>query len=95
MRKYIVNVIFYLLYLLIGFAQFFAIWDAIELYLDWGIFDFLVALSVTYIPLLGSILGYFGATEVWRWEPWQAVALFFWYLPILAFLFFTENSARD
>ena len=89
------NVIFYVLYLAIGFAQFFAIWDAIEHYLNWGVFDFLIALAVTYVPLIGSVLGYFGATQVWHWEPWQALALFFWYLPVLIILFFAESAARD
>jgi len=84
--------ILYGLYFLVGIAQFFAIWDAIELYLDWGFLDFFVAFSVTYIPLLGSILGYFGATEVWGWDPWQALALFFWYLPVIAFMVLADRT---
>jgi len=84
--------ILYGLYFLVGIAQFFAIWDAIELYLDWGFLDFFVAFSVTYIPLLGSILGYFGATEVWGWAPWQALALFFWYLPVIAFMVLADRT---
>ena len=81
--------ILYGLYFVVGIAQFFAIWDAIELYLVWGWLDLWIALFVTYIPLLGSILGYLGATEVWYWEPWQALTLFFWYVPVAAiFLIF-------
>lgn len=87
--------ILYGVYFVVGIAQFFAIWDAIELYLDWGLLDFLIALFVTYIPLLGSILGYFGATEVWYWEPWQALALFFWYVPIMAIVFVVGAMRGD
>lgn len=87
--------IFYLLYVVIGIAQFFAIWDALELYLDWGFIDFFVALFVTYIPLAGSILGYLGATNVWGWDSLQALALFFWYVPVLAVVFLFSVFSRE
>lgn len=86
--------IFFLLYLVIGLAQFFAIWDAIEHYLDWGVLDFIIAMFVTYIPLVGSILGYLGATEVWRWEAWQALALFFWYVPVAIIAMFLDGARK-
>ena len=71
-----------LCYAVIGFAQFFAVWDAMTYYVDWGVLDFLLAMFTTYIPLLGAFLGYLGATNVCGWEPWQALALFFWYVPV-------------
>jgi hypothetical protein len=36
-----------------------------------------VAFIVSYIPLVGSIVGMVGAMDVWRWEWWQAGLLFF------------------
>ena len=68
-------------YLVIGFVQFFAILDALEIYLDWGFLDFVIAIFVTYIPILGSALGVLGAMEAWGWTLIQALALFFWYIP--------------
>lgn len=75
-------VIFGIGYLVIGFVQFFAILDALEIYLDWGILDFVIAIFVTYIPILGSALGVLGAMESWGWSLIQALALFFWYIPV-------------
>ncbi len=69
-------------YLVIGFVQFFAILDALEMYLDWGFLDFVIAIFVTYIPILGSALGVLGAMESWEWSLIQALALFFWYIPV-------------
>ena len=74
-------VIFGIGYLVIGFVQFFAILDALEIYLDWGVLNFVIAVPVTYIPILGSVLGVWGAMEAWGWTLIQALALFFWYIP--------------
>lgn len=36
-----------------------------------------IAFIISYIPLVGSIVGMVGAMDVWRWEWWQAGLLFF------------------
>ena len=73
-------------YFVIGFVQLFAIVEALEIYLDWGILNYAGAFFVTYIPLLGSVLGVLGAMEGWGWSLIQSLLLFFWYIP--AFIFY-------
>ncbi len=70
-------------YFVIGFVQLFAIIEFFEQHLDWGFFDVLLALLVTYIPLLGGILGVMGAVDGWGWNYWQAGLLFFWFVPVI------------
>jgi len=69
-------------YLVIGFAQFFAVIEFFERTLNWGFLDVVFAFLVTYIPIVGSILGVIGAMDGWHWSIWQAGALFFWYVPV-------------
>lgn len=74
---------FFVAYLCVGFAQLFAIMDWLAFSFDWGGFgSFIGALFVTYIPLLGSILGVLGAHDVWGWSWLASLLLFFWYLPV-------------
>ena len=70
-----------IVYLVVGFIQLFAIADALTAItgLEFGVF--LVALFVTYIPLVGQVLGVYGAVSVWGWAWWQAGALYFWFVP--------------
>lgn len=71
------------LYFIIGFAQLFAVQDWIKYTFEVGGFlSFLGAFFVTYIPLLGSILGVLGAHDYWHWSWLWATMLFFWYLPV-------------
>lgn len=69
-------------YFTIGFVQLFAIAiaiaDGIGFKLGVGSFiSFLIACFLTYIPLLGSLAGVYGAVNVWDWSVWQALRLFF------------------
>ncbi|UJQ95084.1 hypothetical protein [Mariluticola halotolerans] len=74
-------------YFVIGAVQLFAVADGIGKLLHFNnFFSFFFAFMVTYIPLLGSALGVYGATTVWDWDIWQAVALFFWYIPVALLL---------
>ena len=83
------QVFFTLAHFVIGFVQLFAIIEFFEQKLDWGFFDVILALFVTYIPLLGGVLGVMGAMDGWGWSIWQAGALFFWFVPVyLAVLLF-------
>ncbi|MER9168933.1 hypothetical protein NKI12_16400 [Mesorhizobium australicum] len=82
-------------YLVVGFAQLFAIMDGIGYGLGvGGIISFIVAGFVTYVPLLGSGLGVYGAVNVWDWSIWQAGALFFWYIPFAIMLTLFEGFSR-
>lgn len=36
-----------------------------------------IGLILTYIPIVGSVVGFFGAKDVFGWEWWQAGLLFF------------------
>lgn len=40
-------------------------------------FSFVAALFVTYIPVVGSVIGFFGAKDAWGWPAWQAALLCF------------------
>ena len=81
------QVFFGLAYFAVGFAQLFAIAEFFHKKFDWGIFDFIAALFVTYVPLLGSALGVLGAVDGWGWSYLQAGVLFFWYVPVYAIIF--------
>jgi hypothetical protein len=70
-------------YAVVGLVQLFAIVDGIEYATGiGGFFGFIIAALVTYIPLLGSVLGVYGAINVWDWSIIQAGLLFFWYVPV-------------
>lgn len=77
------QVFFGIAYFVVGIVQLFAIADGVAFGLGVGSFiSFIIAIFVTYIPLLGSLLGLYGAVNVWDWSIWQALALFFWYIPV-------------
>ena len=52
---------------------------------DWhGLLAAPAAFVVGLVPVLGSVFSYQGATEVWGWDSWTALLVFFWYyLPII------------
>jgi hypothetical protein len=77
------QVFFGIAYAVVGLVQLFAIVDGIEYAAGiGGFFGFIIAALVTYIPLLGSVLGVYGAINVWDWSIIQAGLLFFWYVPV-------------
>ncbi len=81
-------IFFGIAYFIVGFAQFFAIQDWFIHYLNFGTFiSFIAAMFLTYIPLLGSVLGVIGAHEYWGWSWIAAFLLFFWYVPAYLVLF--------
>lgn len=74
-------------YFVIGIVQLFAISDGVGHALNMGkLVSFILAFFLTYIPLLGSALGVYGAVNAWHWSLLQAAALFFWYVPIVILL---------
>jgi hypothetical protein len=42
-----------------------------------GVLTFIISFVLSYVPILGSFLGFFGAKDVWGWEWWQAALLYF------------------
>lgn len=72
-------------YFAIGFLQFFAIMDGLEVWLGVpGILAAITAVFLAWIPLAGQILGFLSAWHIWDWHPFAAFALFFW--PLIPFL---------
>ncbi len=67
-----------ILYLLLGVFQLAATFAGLEVWvgLHWIIAGPL-AFFLAYIPLVGTIVGMFGAVEAWGWSWGQAGALFF------------------
>lgn len=68
-----------------------AIFEMFAIY-DWLVWKYelntflsvVVSVIAGFTPGLGSLLAYFGATEVWEWESVSAIAVFFWYyIPIV------------
>jgi putative Mn2+ efflux pump MntP len=67
-----------LVYLGLGLLQLAAIMAQLESFLGWPWFVAgPVGIFLTYIPLVGSVVGFFGAKDVFGWEWWQAGLLFF------------------
>lgn len=74
-------------YFVVGIVQFFAVWDGVEYFFGAKSFlarmaSFFFTLFVTYIPILGSGLGVYGAFNVWDWSLIKSLILFFWYVPV-------------
>lgn len=82
----LMRVIGLIIYLGISLVQMAAIIGGLE---DWLGFHWVAALTlafvVTWIPLLGTVLGIGGAMTAWHWEWWQACGLFVFPL-ILSFM---------
>jgi hypothetical protein len=77
------GVFFQIAYFLVGLFQLFATIDGIKLFTGLGTFaSVVIALFLNFIPLIGSILGIYGAMNVWDWGFWQSALLFFWYIPV-------------
>jgi Bacterial self-protective colicin-like immunity len=58
--------------------QIFAVSDQIQAYLGWSAAPATFAgLVLAFIPVLGNTLAFFGAKDVWGWDPLLAVIVFF------------------
>ena len=89
------QIVGFLLFLGIGFYQIFAISFGLEYALGVGsTISITAAMLLTYVPLVGSALGVYGAVNVMGWGLLPAFALFFWYVPVaaLVFLFITVSD---
>jgi len=72
-------------FLCMAIFEMFAIYDWLVLKYELNTFlSVVVSVIAGFTPGLGSLLAYFGATEVWEWESVSAIAVFFWYyIPIV------------
>lgn len=74
------------LWLAIGVLQFFAVADQIKSVTDWpAALATIAAVPLAFVPVVGSVIAFFGAKDVWAWEPWLA-ALAFLALPLASLL---------
>jgi hypothetical protein len=74
------------LWLIIGALQFFAVAAQIQSVTDWGPApSTIIAIPLAFVPVVGSVIAFFGAKDVWDWEPWLA-ALAFLALPLASLL---------
>ena len=77
------QVFFGIAYFMVSLVQLFAIMDGVAFALNINkFFSAMIALFITYIPLVGSIAGVYGAVNVWDWGFLQTAVLFFWYIPV-------------
>jgi hypothetical protein len=67
------------IYLVIGVIQMLATIRGIQLWTDlpWLI-SAIISMFIAYLPLVGTVAGIKGATDVWGWGFWSAVAFFCW-----------------
>jgi len=75
-------------YFTVGLIQTSAIYNLYSTsYEIYGLFSAIGAVLTAYIPILGSIVAYISATELWNWSWYNAFFIFFFsYLPVLGFI---------
>lgn len=83
-----------LVYIVLGFVQFFAVWDgAMELFDIGSVVGFIVAGFLTFVPLIGAGIGIYGAVEVWDWSFLQAFLLLGWQFVLLGLTLISGATA--
>lgn len=80
----------------IGFLQIFAAYAGIRVYTDWHwTICAPLAVSIGWTPLVGTIIGVYGAVKGWGWHWLPASLLFGWMLLLLpVFIRARASSAR-
>ena len=75
-------------YLIFSFVEIFAIYDWYTLKYDiHGFFSSIASVVTAFIPLVGSFVANWSATELWHWDKLTTLILYFWYyLPLLSFI---------
>lgn len=78
-----------IIFFLASIMQFVCIYAYItEKWFDIFILSFITSLVIATIPIIGSILGFIGATEIMHWSTLFSAILFFgWYVVILLLIF--------
>jgi len=77
-------------YFVVGLIQTSSIYNLYTTkYEIYGLFSAVGAVITAYTPLLGSIVAYNSATELWNWQWYNALFIFFfYYLPIIGFILY-------
>jgi hypothetical protein len=58
--------------------QIFAVSDQIQAYLQWPAAPATFAgLFLAFVPVIGNLIAFFGAVDVWGWDKWLAAIVFF------------------
>jgi len=85
----------WLLYLGMGVVQFICLYAYItERWFDIPVISFIVSIFIAYIPIVGTIFGYIGATEIFNWSTVFSVLLFFGYLIFMIIYFIISLFAK-
>ena len=67
-----------IIYFLIGFIQFICLYAYItESWFDIFIISLVLSIVFAFIPVVGSVLGFLGATEYFHWNILLSIVLFF------------------
>lgn len=67
--KNILQTLFSIAYFVVGLIGLFAIMGQLQAWFNWHwIIAAIVALLLTYIPIIGSILAYVGMVNIWGWD---------------------------
>ncbi|WP_051555166.1 hypothetical protein [Legionella fairfieldensis] len=66
------------IYLIIGFWQFFAIVDGLEIWYGLhGVIATILAFFIAQVPIIGTLVGMYGAVDAWNWSWLSAFLLYF------------------
>ncbi|MGE0045451.1 MAG: colicin immunity domain-containing protein [Hyphomonadaceae bacterium] len=58
--------------------QWFAVADQIRSYLGWSTAPAaVIGFVLAFIPIVGNVIAFFGAKDVWEWPVWAAAVVFF------------------
>ena len=85
------------IWFILGIVQFFAIYWLVDNYIPVFLINFVIALILAYIPIVGSIIAIYAACTIWHWNIWLCILLFCpTYIMMLgAFIYdFIENRLK-
>lgn len=89
------RILYYLCYIIFGVFNLFAVYGAISCLTNWTIFVKLGAtILTTYIPLLGTGLGIYGAMLAWEWPLIKAVGIMAG-IPLLLIILISRSTPED
>jgi len=81
-------------YFALGFFQLFAVYAGLS---DWVGLHWIIAgplaFFISYMPLIGTVVGMFGAVESWGWSWIQAFALFFGPFIVISVAYMLASTA--
>jgi hypothetical protein len=73
-----VGCLFMVAWFAIGIMQFFAASAQVQAFTAWGPApSTVIGLVLAFVPVIGSVVAFFGAKDVWGWNVWAAGAVFF------------------